>query len=298
MMTSLFPSDLSLGQLHGVLLGSVGPRPIAFASTMNENGIPNLAPFSYFNVFSANPPILIFSPARRGRNNTTKHSYENAKKHAEVVINIVDYSIVQQMSLASTDYPEGVDEFVKSGLTAIDSDIVAPPRVKESPVQYECKVNDIVELGQDGGAGNLIICEVVKMHIRTDLIDDNYRIDQTRIDTVGRMGANYYTRASGDALFEVAKPLSTMGIGVDNIPKEFRNSPILTGNDLGQLGNIEQLPNETEVNDYKLIELSEIFVKYEDEPHELEIKLHEHAHELLANGRVSEAWMTLMSFNN
>ncbi|MEM9053347.1 MAG: flavin reductase family protein [Bacteroidota bacterium] len=298
MITSLNPSELSLGQLHGILLGSVGPRPIAFASTVNENGVPNLSPFSYFNVFSANPPILIFSPARRGRDNTTKHSFENAKKHPEVVINIVDYSIVQQMSLSSTEYPEGVDEFEKSGLTPIASEVVAPPRVKESPVQYECKVNEIVELGQNGGAGNLIICEVVKIHIKEDLLDENLRIDQTKIDTVGRMGANYYTRAHGDALFEVAKPLSTMGIGVDQIPEEIRNSTILTGNDLGQLGNVEELPNETDVNEYRLTELSDLFVEYEDEPRELEIKLHERAHELLAEGNVSEAWMTLMTFNN
>ena len=298
MITSLNPSELSLGQLHGILLGSVGPRPIAFASTVNEKGISNLSPFSYFNVFSANPPILIFSPARRGRDNTTKHSFENAKKHPEVVINIVDFSIVQQMSLSSTEYPEGVNEFEKSGLTPIASEIVAPPRVKESPVQYECKVNEIIELGQNGGAGNLIICEVVKIHIREDLLDENLRIDQTKIDTVGRMGANYYTRAHGDALFEVSKPLSTMGIGVDRIPEEIRNSTILTGNDLGRLGNVEELPNETDVNEYRLTELSDLFVEYEDKPHELEVKLHERAHELLTIGNVSEAWMTLMTFNN
>jgi flavin reductase (DIM6/NTAB) family NADH-FMN oxidoreductase RutF len=297
-MKSFTPSDLSLGKLHGILLGSVGPRPIAFASTVNKDGVPNLSPFSYFNVFSANPPILIFSPARRGRDNTTKHSFENAKVHPEVVINIVDYSMVQQMSLSSTEYPEGVNEFKKAGLTELKSEVVKPPRVAESPVQYECRVNEIVELGQSGGAGNLIICEVVKIHIREDILDENLHIDQTKIDTVGRMGGNFYTRAHGDALFEVAKPLSTMGIGVDQIPAEIRNSSILTGNDLGQLGNVEEIPNETEVNEYRLTELSDLFVELEDSPHELERKLHEKAKEQIAKGDVQAAWMTLMSFNN
>ena len=297
-MRSFIPSELSVAKLHGILLGSIGPRPIAFASTVNEEGKVNLSPFSYFNIFSANPPVLIFSPARRGRDNTTKHSYENAKAHPEVVINIVDYSIVQQMSLSSTEYPEGVNEFEKAGLTAIPSDIVKPPRVKESPVQYECKVNEIVELGKEGGAGNLIICEVVKIHVRQDLINEELQIDQTKIDTVGRMGGNFYTRAHGDSLFEVAKPLRKMGIGVDQIPAEIRNSSILTGNDLGRLGNVEELPNETDVNEYRLTELSDLFVQLEDAPSELETRLHEKAHELLNEEKVNEAWMTLMSFNN
>lgn len=297
-MRSFIPSDLSNIELHGILLGSIGPRPIAFASTVNKEGVANLSPFSYFNIFSAKPPILIFSPARRGRDNTTKHSYENAKAHPEVVINIVDYSIVQQMSLSSTEYPEGVNEFEKAGLTAIPSDMVKPPRVKESPVQYECKVNEIVELGKEGGAGNLIICEILKIHVREDLINEQLQIDQTKIDTVGRMGGDYYTRAHGAALFEVAKPLRTMGIGVDQIPPEIRNSATLTGNDLGRLGNVEELPNETDVNEYRLTELSDIFVALEDSPSELEKQLHKKAHELLDEGNVNEAWMTLMSFNN
>jgi flavin reductase (DIM6/NTAB) family NADH-FMN oxidoreductase RutF len=297
-MRSFTPSDLSTPKLHGILLGSIGPRPIAFASTVNKDGVPNLSPFSFFNVFSANPPILIFSPARRGRDNTTKHSFENAKVHPEVVINIVNYDIVQQMSLSSTEYPEGVNEFEKAGLTAIPSEVVEPPRVKESPVQFECKVNEIVELGKEGGAGNLVICEVVKIHVREDLINEDLQIDQEKIDTVGRMGGNYYSRAHGEALFEVAKPLRSMGIGVDRIPEEIRNSTILTGNDLGQLGNVEELPNETDVNEYRLTELSDLFVELEDAPHDLEKQLHQRAHELLDEGKVHEAWMTLMSFNN
>lgn len=297
-MRSFIPSEISVPQLHGILLGSVGPRPIAFASTINEEGVPNLSPFSYFNVFSANPPILIFSPARRGRDNTTKHTYENAKAHPEVVINIVNYDMVEQMSLSSTEYPEGVNEFDKSGLTGIPSDLVKPLRVKESPVQYECRVNEIVELGEGGGAGNLVICEVLKIHVREDLIDEDLKIDQTAIDQVGRMGGNYYVRAHGSALFEVEKPLRTLGIGVDQIPEDVKNSPILTGNDLGKLGNVEELPDETEVNDYKLTELSDLFVELEDHPHDLERRLHEIAHDMLGRGKVREAWLTLLSFNN
>ncbi len=297
-MPSFDPKKLTIPEIHGILLGSVNPRPIALASGVNEEGVPNLSPFSYFNVFSANPPILIFSPARRAKNNTTKHTFENAKIHPEVVVNIVSYDIVQQMSLSSTEYPEGVNEFKKSGLTPIPSEVVKPPRVKESPVQYECKVNEIVELGQEGGAGNLIICEVVRIHVNDELIDENFKIDQTKIDTVGRMGGNYYVRANGQALFEVAKPLRTLGIGVDNIPEDIKNSSILTGNDLGQLGNVEEMPNETDVNDYRLIELGDLFVELEDEPHELEKSLHRKAHDLLLDGKVNEAWLTLLSFNN
>jgi len=297
-MASFSPKDLTIPQVHGILLGSVNPRPIAFASTMDKDGNPNLAPFSYFNVFSANPPIMIFSPARRGRDRTTKHTYENAKLTREVVINIVDYNIVQQMSLASTEYPERVNEFEKSGLTMEKSELVKPFRVKESPVQYECKVNDVIELGQGGGAGNLIVVEVLKIHVKDDIIDDNLSINQEKIDTVGRMGGNWYSRAHGSALFEVAKPLRTMGIGVDQIPEDIRFSKILTGNDLGMLGNVENLPDETDVNDYRLTELSDTFVELEDDPAGLESKLHQIAHQKLEEGKVLEAWKTLLSFNN
>lgn len=297
-MRSFDPKDLKVPVLHGLLLGTIGPRPIAFASTVNDAGIPNLAPFSFFNVFSANPPILIFSPARRGRDNTTKHTYENAKLNREVVINVVDYAMVQQMSLASTEYPEGTNEFIKSGFTMVDSETVRPPRVAESPAQFECKVNDVVELGANGGAGNLIICEVTKLHIREDLLSEDLKVDQTKIDTVARMGGNWYSRAHGEALFEVEKPLQKLGIGVDQIPEDIRNSRILTGNDLGKLGNVETMPNETDVNDFKLTELSDLFVEYEDQATKLEELLHQKAKNYLDQGEVNEAWMTLLSFNN
>ena len=264
-MLSLDPKELSVPQVHRYLLGAIGPRPIAFASTIDENGIPNLAPFSFFNVFSANPPILIFSPARSGRSNTTKDTFENVKVVRECVINIVNYSIVEQMSLASSPFEKGVDEFVKSGLTPIPSDVVRPFRVKESPVQFECAVNEIIELGTEGGAGNLIICEVKRIHIQEAVLDSEQMIDQEKIDLVARMGGNWYCRADKNSMFEIAKPITSIGVGYDAIPEDIKNSIILTGNDLGKLGGIEEIPNETDVNEYKLIELSDLFVSLEED---------------------------------
>lgn len=297
-MISIETGSIPVPRLHAYLLGAVGPRPIALASTIDAQGRPNLAPFSFFNIFSANPPVLIFSPARRGRDNTTKHTYHNVKNLKEVVINVVNFDMVQQTSLASTEYAEGVNEFEKAGFTALASDMVAPFRVKESPVHFECKVREVIELGQEGGAGNLVICEVLKMHIKESVLDENGIIDQQKIDTVGRMGGDFYCRASGSALFEVAKPLRTLGIGVDQIPDDIRNSTVLTGNDLGKLGNVETLPDETTVNEYRLTELSDIFVEWEDQPEKLEQRLHQLAHDLLDEGQVENAWKTLLSFNN
>jgi len=296
-MISIDPSSISVPELHGHLLGAIGPRPIAFASTIDDKGIHNLAPFSFFNVFSANPPILIFSPARSGRNNTTKDTYENAKKVPECVINVVTYDMVHQMSLASSPFASNVDEFVKAGFIPVPSETVRPMRVKESPVQFECKIIEVKELGTEGGAGNLIICEVTRIHIREDLMV-NGKIDQTKIDLVARMGGNWYCRAHGSALFEVAKPLTSVGIGFDNLPHDIIKSKVLSGNDLGQLANIETIPNETDVNDYKLIELSEVFIKYEGDPAQLEKELHLLAKQLLEENKVEEAWLTLLSFNN
>lgn len=297
-MLTLDPAELETPVLHSYLLSAVAPRPIAFASTVDEDGNPNLSPFSFFNVFSANPPIAIFSPARRVRNNTTKHTLENAKATKEVVINVVNYDIVQQMSLSSTEYGDGVNEFEKAGLTPVASDVVKPFRVKESPVQLECKVREVVELGNEGGAGNLVICEVLRVHVSEEVLDNNGKIDTQKIDLVARMGGDWYCRAHGDALFEVAKPLRTLGVGVDQIPTDIRNSTILTGNDLGMLGNVEEIPDETEVNDYKLMELSDLFMEYQDDAITLERKLHKMAQELLANGRVVDAWKTLLTFND
>lgn len=246
-MISIDPKTINPIQLQGYLQSSVGPRPIAFASTVDADGTPNLSPFSFFNVFSSNPPILIFSPARRVRNNTVKHTLINCQNTKEVVINIVDFSIVHQMSLSSTEYPDGTNEFIKSGLTMLASDMVKPFRVQESPVQFECKVNDIIALGTEGGAGNLIICEVIKMHISEQILDTQGMIDQTKLDLVSRMGGNWYSRANL-GLFEIPKPLVTLGIGVDAIPDDIRKNPIFSGNDLGMLGNVENLPTKEEIS--------------------------------------------------
>jgi flavin reductase (DIM6/NTAB) family NADH-FMN oxidoreductase RutF len=285
-------------KLHHYLLESVGPRPICFASTIDKDGNRNLAPFSFFNVFSSNPPIAVFSPARSGRTGQQKDTYNNVKEVPEVVINIVDYSMVHQMSLASSPYKPDEDEFVKSGLTAIESEVVKPWRVKESPVQMECKVNEVIELGEGGGAGNLIVCEILKMHITESILDENQAIDQKKIDLVARMGGDWYCRADENSMFEIKKPITTRGIGVDEIPKEIVKSKVLTGNDIGQLGGIEALPDETEVNDYKLIELIDLFVSLEDAPEKLETELHLRAKELLKENKLTEAWKTLLSFNN
>jgi flavin reductase (DIM6/NTAB) family NADH-FMN oxidoreductase RutF len=248
-MISIDPKEVNPVKLQGYLQGAVAPRPIALASTLDKNGNPNLSPFSFFNVFSSNPPILIFSPARRVRNNTIKHTLINVQDTREVVISVVNYDIVQQVSLASTEYGDGVNEFIKSGLTPVESDVVKPFRVAESPVQFECKVNDIIHLGDGGGAGNLVICEVVKIHINEDVLDENGSIDQHKIDLVSRMGGNWYSRANM-GMFEVPKPLVTLGIGVDNIPDFIKESGFFSGNDLGMLGNIEALPTKEEITTF------------------------------------------------
>ncbi len=296
-MKSFDPAQLTVPELHGYLVGAIGPRPVAFASTIDADGRPNLSPFSFFNVFGANPPLLIFSPARRGRDNTTKHSYHNVKAVPEVVINVVTYAMVHQTSLASTEYPEGVNEFEKAGFTPIASDKVKPFRVKESPVQFECVVKQVIETGTGGGAGNLVLCEVVMIHVNEAVLDDKGKIDQRRIDLVGRMGGHFYARAHGDALFELAQPTTQLGVGVDSLPPEARTSPVLTGSDLGKLGALLTVPDETAVNEYKLTELSDIFIAHKDQPSTLLIALHQHAREMLAQDRVDEAWKTLLAFN-
>jgi flavin reductase (DIM6/NTAB) family NADH-FMN oxidoreductase RutF len=249
-MFTLNPKDIATGKLHAYLLSAVAPRPIAFASTINQDGTPNLSPFSFYNVFSSNPPIAIFSPARRVRDNTTKHTLDNVKHTPQVVLNAVNYDIVQQMSLSSTEYPYGINEFEKAGLTPVASELVKPFRVKESPVQLECKVNEVIALGDQGGAGNLIVCEILLVHIKESILDELGRIDQHKIDLVGRLGGDWYSRNTGNALFEVPKPLSSLGIGVNAIPANIRNSNILSGNDLGKLGNVEKMPSNIDIATY------------------------------------------------
>jgi flavin reductase (DIM6/NTAB) family NADH-FMN oxidoreductase RutF len=297
-MLTLSPKDLPVPKLHRYLLGAIGPRPIALASTVDKDGGKNLAPFSFFNVFSANPPILIFSPARSGRANTLKDTYNNVKAVPEVVINVVTFDIAEQVSLASSPYDPNVCEFEKSGLTPLASELIKPFRVKESPVQFECKVNQVIELGTEGGAGNLIICEVVKIHINEAILDDQGMIDAHKIDLVSRMGGDWYCRADTHSLFEIKKPITTCGIGYDALPIYLTTSAFLSKQDLARLAGIESLPDETEVNEYKLTELSDIFIAHADDAGLLEKALHERAKELLSENKLSEAWMTLLSFNH
>lgn len=297
-MASFTPSEMSIPEVHGFLLTAVSPRPIAFASTVDKEGNPNLAPFSFFNVFSSRPPVMIFSPARSGRTGKTKDTLNNVLEVSEVVINIVNYPMVHQMSLASSPYASDVNEFEKAGFTPVASETIKPFRVKESPAQFECIVREVISLGDHGGAGQLVIAEVQRFHIHDDLLTPEGKLDPVKLDAVARNGANWYTRANADTMFEVTKPITTIGIGLDQIPEDIRSSHILSGNDLGQLGNVEELPNETDVNEYKLIDLSEVFMDLEDEPAKLEQTLHQRAKDLLAEGKVDEAWMTLLAFNN
>ncbi|MFL1894692.1 flavin reductase family protein [Aquimarina sp. 2-A2] len=287
-MITIDPKEVSTGRLHGMMLGAIGPRPIAFASTIDTDGVPNLSPFSFFNVFSANPPILIFSPARRVRDNTSKHTLDNVHATKEVVINIVNYDIVQQMSLSSTEYATGVNEFVKAGLTMVPSTKVEPFRVGESPVQFECKVREVVALGEEGGAGNLVICEVLLMHVKEAVLDDEGKIDQHKIDQVARMGGNWYTRAK-TGMFEVPKPVTTLGIGVDTLPESIRLSSVLTGNDLGKLGNVEALPREADIRQF-LADHPEIKAQIISEN---PTEIHKFAKQYLDQNDITTAWNIL-----
>ena len=289
-MVSIDPKQLSISKLHSFLLSTIAPRPIALASTVDVNGVPNLSPFSFFNVFGSNPPIMVFSPARRIRNNTVKHTLQNVESTKEVVINMVDYNMVHQMSLSSAEYPAGVNEFEKSGLTMLKSDVVKPFRVAESPVQYECKVNDIIILGNEGGAGHLIICQVVKFHIKEGLVDNTGAIDPQKLDLVARAGGNYYTRAK-EGFFQIEKPLSVLGIGVDNFPDHVKNSMVLTGNDLGMLGNVERLPSPKKVKAF----IEDLTERYPNIKTATRHEKHKLAQNYLSFGDVESAWKILLS---
>ena len=295
--SSFDPTAIEGRDLHSKLLGGIAPRPIAFASTVDKTGKPNLAPFSYFNVFSAKPPILIFSPARRMRGNTTKHTLENVLEVPEVVINLVDFALVHACSLASGDFPAGVSEFEKAGVTPLPSDTVRPFRVAESPVQLECEVLRVDSLGDEGGAGQLVICRIKRMHFRNDVLNEAGQPVPDLLDLVGRCGGNSYVRASGEALFDVPKPLTAPGIGVDVLPQEVQQSAVLTGNELAQLGSLLELPDETDVNDFKLLELSDLFMEFEDDGVALERAIHEHAQQLIASGDVASALKAVLTFN-
>ena len=295
-MLSLNPSDLTTVELQNYLQYAIAPRPICFVSTIDSVGNINLSPFSFFNMFSTNPPVCIFSPARRVRDNTTKHSLENVLEVPECVINIVNYNMVRQTSLASVEYPKGVNEFIKAGFTQLKSDLVKPPRVAESPVQMECIINQIIPLGENAGAGTLVLAEIKRIHIREEILDEMGKIDQAKIDLVARLGGDWYCRVTEDNLFQVEKPVRTLGIGVDSIPSAIRNSNILTGNNLGQLGNVEHLPSDEEVAQFQSDpELKQILDSTVGDKSNREREIHQYARKLLEVGRVEEAWKAILS---
>jgi flavin reductase (DIM6/NTAB) family NADH-FMN oxidoreductase RutF len=282
-MLTINPKEVSVSVLHGYLQGSIAPRPIAFASTIDKDGNVNLSPFSFFNVFGTNPPTLIFSPNRRVRDGSQKHTLENVLEHDEVVINMVDFPMVEQMSLASCEYEKGINEFIKGGFTEEPSIMVKPPRVKESKAAFECKVKQVIQMSEEGGSPNLVICEVILAHFSEDILDENGKIDQTKTDWVARLGGDWYVRASGDALFEVAKPSIHKGIGVEAIPDFIKNDSSFSGNDLGRLGNIENLPSKDEIDDFIL--------------HNPNANFKEMGKEYLTNGKIKEAWMALLGYS-
>lgn len=293
------PKEISTPDLHAYLLGCIGPRPIAFASTLDKDGNPNLAPYSFFNVFSTNPPTLILSPAKP-RDLQLKHTLLNAMATKEIVINVVNYPIVEQMSLSSTAYAKGVNEFVKSGLTAVDSEMVKAPRVGESIASFECKVKEVVHLGDEAGAGNLIICEIVLAHINDDVLGDDGKPDPFKTDLVARMGGDWYCRASGEAIFKLPKPNRNLGVGVDQIPDAIRNSVVLTGNNLGRLGNIDKIPENDRIFAFsESAEIQEIKSRFKNDPESYEYHLHELAKRFLEEDELEKAWLTLLQdFSN
>jgi flavin reductase (DIM6/NTAB) family NADH-FMN oxidoreductase RutF len=292
MISTFEPKALSIGEVQGLMQGLVCPRPIAFASTIDRQGQVNLSPFSFFNLFSINPPILVFSPSRRGRDGSVKHTLENVLEVPEVVINVVNYGIVEQASLSSVEYEKGVNEFVKAGLTAVPSLMVKPPRVGESPAAFECQVNQVIPLGTGGGAGNLVIAEVLLIHVKAELLDESgKKVIPQRLDAVARMGGDWYSRANASALFEVPKPNQKKGIGVDQLPQHIRLSKVLTGNNLGRLGNVEQLPDGQSVEAFAESPLMQAFRSEEVQDQDA---LHRLAASLLEEGKITEAWLLLM----
>jgi flavin reductase (DIM6/NTAB) family NADH-FMN oxidoreductase RutF len=284
---------LTAVQRQNFLQHSIAPRPICFASTINQSGNVNLSPFSFFNLFSTTPPIVIFSPSRRVRDNTTKHTLENVLVVPEVVINVVDEDMIQQVSLSSCDYPRNTNEFMKAGFTEEPATLVKPPMVKESKIKMECRVLEIKPLGKEGGAGSLVICEVLRMHIKEEVLDNNGMIDQTKMNLVARLGGDWYSKTGTASLFKVAKPNIHLGMGIDSLPPAIKNSRYLTGNHLGQLANVEELPAvDPAFHDDKL---KNIFQYYSINPEEMEKELHQYAKELLDTGKVTEAWQVLLT---
>jgi len=294
-MLTIKLSSLTPAQTQNYLQHAIAPRPICFASTIDKEGNVNLSPFSFFNMFSANPPIVVFSPAKRVRDNTIKHTLENVMEVPEVVINMVDYEMVHQMSLSSCDYPKGTNEFLKAGFTEQQATLVKPPMVKESKIKFECKVNQIIPLGTEGGAGNLVVAEILVMHLEESILNAEHKIDNTKIELLGRLGDHWYTRTIAASMFEVEKPNIKLGIGFDQLPEAIRNSKILNGNDLGKLANVNELPviNPSFHDD----KLKNIIQYYSINPEDMERELHSYAKELLQQNKVEEAWQILLGMN-
>ncbi|MHA4843169.1 flavin reductase family protein [Flavitalea antarctica] len=286
-------TDLPLSRLQQYLQHAIAPRPICFASTIDLNGNVNLSPYSFFNLFSINPPIVIFSPLRRIRNNQTKHTLDNVREVPEVVINIVDYDMVQQMSLASCEFPKGTNEFIKAGFTSEPATLVRPPMVKESRVKFECRVNEIREMGTEGGAGVIILCQVVRIHIDDRILDENQMIDQQKLNLVARLGGDWYCKVDPTNLFKVPKPNTQIGIGIDQLPESVRNSRILTGNNLAQLANVSEMPLIQP--SFEDDTLKNIIQYYSINPEEMESELHLYAKQLLEKGQLEAAWQVLLS---
>lgn len=294
-MLSINPKEVSIPVFHAYLVGAVAPRPIAFVSSIDKKGLVNLSPFSYFNVFGSNPPTLVFSPSTRVRDNTMKHTLENVLEHEEVVINMVNYDMVAQMSLASTEFAKGINEFVKAGFTELPSIKVKPPRVAESPVSFECRVNQVIRVGKSGGAANLVVCEVILAHFKEEILDANQQIDPYKFDVVARMGADWYCRIHEKAIFKLQKPNRNIGMGFDLLPDHIKNSPILSGNDLGLLANIVKLPDPEEIELFKeQPEIRNILSNHKGDLTFLKKKLHQRAKLFIENGDINKAWMTLM----
>jgi flavin reductase (DIM6/NTAB) family NADH-FMN oxidoreductase RutF len=286
-------NSLSPAERQYYLQHSIAPRPICFASTIDKEGNVNLSPFSFFNLFSANPPIVVFSPSRKVRDNTTKHTLDNVLEVPEVVISIVDFDMVHQMSLSSCEFPKGTNEFIKAGFTETAATMVRPPLVKESKINMECKVIEVKPLGENGGAGNLVICEVILMHIDDSLIDANKKMDQRKLHQVARLGGDWYCVVNESNLFQVEKPNTQLGIGVDSLPESIKKSKILTGNNLGQLANVHQYPTIDPA--FEDLHLKNIFQYYSINPEEMERELHSYARKLLDEGNVSAAWQVLLA---
>jgi flavin reductase (DIM6/NTAB) family NADH-FMN oxidoreductase RutF len=298
-MITLDPREVNASELYALMSGAVAPRPIAFASTSDTEGNINLSPFSFFNLFSSKPPVLVFSPLSRMRDNSSKHTLDNVLATKEVVINIGNYDLVEQMSLASTEYDKGINEFIKSGLTPEKSSLVTPPRVREAPVAFECKVTDVIKLGTEGGAGNLVLCEVVMMHVKEEILDEHGKIDPFKLNAVARMGGDYYLHAIKEAIFELPKPLRNKGMGVDQLPDFIRTSSILTGNNLARLGNTEKMPTDTEVAAYEANPLvTYIRTKYRGDLAKQRQELELLGKKLLDDNQVLEAWKVLLLSSN